>query len=431
MRRTLAVAVLAALSWSGSARAHASFVRSEPPDGAVLSQAPRSVRVFFGDEIRPAEGTLVVRNDGGAVTTGRATARGRELVIPLRRGLPRADYTARWRVVSADGHDLEGVLAFAVGAGRPPPRPTLPLLGTSPDAVDIVSRWLFLLGLLAAAGALSFTPLVWRPALRAASLRRAEEASARRIEQGAATVIAMAGFLLVFLGLGHAPGGAEATRFTRVSDVGAFAAVVGLAAAGLGHYHRRLRPLAAAAALVLAFVPTLRGHALDPGEPRLLNAAADLVHVVAVAVWVGGLFQLAVLLPGLKRALEEPVRNRLSFALGRRFSAVALVAVLVIAATGVTRAFFELSAVEQLWTTGYGRAIVVKTSLLAALVALGWLNRYRLLPGRMLAPLRRSILAEAVLAACVIVVVAFLTDLRPGRQEGSSGPSRSFSTSSR
>jgi copper transport protein len=431
MRRTLAVAVLAALSWTGSARAHASFVRSKPADGMVLAHAPRSVRVFFDDEVRPAEGTLVVRNGGGAVTAGKVTARGRELEIPLRRRLPRADYTARWRVVSDDGHELEGVIAFAVGSGRPPPHATLPLLGTSPDAVDLVSRWFFLLGALAAAGALAFTPLVWRPALRKASLGAEEEASARQIEQGTATVIAMGGFLLVFLGLGHAHGGAAATRFTRVSDVGAFAAVVGMAAAGLGHYHRRLRLLAAAAAVLLVFVPTLRGHALDPGEPRLLNAAVDLVHVAAVALWIGGLLQLALLLPGLARLPEEEARSRLSFALVRRFSAVALVAVLMISVTGVTRAFFELSDLDQLWTTGYGRAIVVKTGLLAGLVALGWVNRYRLLPGRRLAPLRLSILAEAVLVASVVVAVAFLTDLRPGRQEVPPAPSRSFSTTSR
>ena len=36
------------------------------------------------------------------------------------------------------------------------------------------------------------------------------------------------------------------------------------------------------------------------------------------------------------------------------------------------------SSVRQLWSTGYGRALLVKTALLAVLVVLGWLNRYRL-----------------------------------------------------
>jgi hypothetical protein len=71
--------------------------------------------------------------------------------------------------------------------------------------------------------------------------------------------------------------------------------------------------------------------------------------------------------------------------------------------------------VSQLWTTGYGRALIVKTVLLAALVCLGWVNRYRLVPRLRAGALRQNIAAELVLFAGLIVAVALLTDLRPGR----------------
>ena len=67
-------------------------------------------------------------------------------------------------------------------------------------------------------------------------------------------------------------------------------------------------------------------------------------------------------------------------ALVRRFSNVALVAVGVLAVTGVVRALTELRSVAQLWTTGYGRLLIVKTALLGLLVVTGWINRYRLVP---------------------------------------------------
>ena len=75
----------------------------------------------------------------------------------------------------------------------------------------------------------------------------------------------------------------------------------------------------------------------------------------------------------------------------RRFSNLALVSVAVLATTGVIRAFSELRAFGQLWSTGYGRVLVVKTVLLALIVAFGRLNRYRLVPRFSLAGLRRNV----------------------------------------
>jgi hypothetical protein len=74
--------------------------------------------------------------------------------------------------------------------------------------------------------------------------------------------------------------------------------------------------------------------------------------------------------------------------------------------------------VAQLWDTGYGRALLVKTSLLAIVGMLGWLNRSRLVPRHSgaVGALRRNVFAELLLLAGVVTAVAFLTDLAPGRQ---------------
>src|SRR5438105_333811 len=120
--------VVAALALPAAAVAHANLVRLEPADGAVLSKSPAAVRVLFDDAVRPGPGSAAIRNGGGSVLARRPyVARGnpRELVVPLRQGLPHGDYSVRWSVVSDDGHNERGVTAFAIGAGAAPPTASL------------------------------------------------------------------------------------------------------------------------------------------------------------------------------------------------------------------------------------------------------------------------------------------------------------------
>jgi hypothetical protein len=137
----------------------------------------------------------------------------------------------------------------------------------------------------------------------------------------------------------------------------------------------------------------------------LLEPAVDFLHLTGASFWLGGLVALGL---ALTRSGD---RARLL----RRFSNVALVSVALIAATGVIRAFGELSSLGQIWSTGYGRVLIVKTVLFGALVAIGWLNRYRLLPRLSLDALRRNVGVELALFGALVAAVALLTDLRPGR----------------
>ena len=169
-----------------------------------------------------------------------------------------------------------------------------------------------------------------------------------------------------------------------------------------------LLPVAGAASVALLVAPTLSGHALDRSQPRVLAALADVAHLAAAAVWLGGLLALVYVVP--RAAGDEPTR----IAVARRFSSVALAAVLVIGATGIARSLTELSALHQLWSTSYGRALLVKTVLFVPLFGLGWLNRTLLLG--VFARLRRSMLVEVTVILGIVIAVAILTELRPGRE---------------
>jgi len=410
--RTLAAA--AALSAAGAAAApawgHARVVTTTPGDGAVLASPPSRVTIRFDDTIRVLAGTVVIGNgDKRSVAAGKPRSSGRVVTIPLRK-LHDGDYTVRWRVLSDDGHTVAGVLAFGVGAGRAPPAAALSAGSGSPRARDVASRWFFFTGLLVAVGVALFLPLAWWPALRAAGAELVE---------GPLWGLAFAGFLLAFLGASsliphHSAG---ATRFGSAYEIGGIVAIVGATLSAIALVDRRLGRGAFVCALALLPVPSLAGHALDRGQwPRPLNVAADILHVGAAALWIGGLLALAIGLPRASRRLSAEQRSRFTAALVPRLSAIALVSVAVIALTGLVRALSELSAVSQLWSTGYGRALVIKTGFLVALAAIGWLNRSRLVPRLRLSALRRNVTVELVLLAGIVVAVAFLTDLAPGRQ---------------
>jgi copper transport protein len=382
--RALLVLLLLGLALPGSAWAHATLVKVTPDDGAVLATPPVAVRFVFDDDVRAGSGIKAIRNDGGAsVLDGKARVVDRRtLVVPLRSGLSHGDYTVLWRVISDDGHTIAGVTVFGVGAGRPPPTAALSVRN-GPSVKDVVSRWLLFAGLLTAVGAVFFRFTVAPVPLR----------------------LFLGAYLLVFVGVsGLLHGVPVSSRFggtmVAVAAISAFGAVF----AAIAPMFPVVEPLVFAAAVLLLPGPSIAGHALDRGRSPI-EVVDDVIHVAAASVWLGGLVALGLALRG----------GGDRGALMRRFSSVAVVSVGVLALTGVIRALSELSSVSQLWSTGYGRALIVKTALLLALVGIGWVNRYRLVPRLEVAALRRNIVAELVLFGGLLLAVALLTDLRPGR----------------
>src|SRR6185503_10017319 len=167
-------------------------------------------------------------------------------------------------------------------------------------------------------------------------------------------------------------------------------------------------PIAYAAAIALLAAPSFSGHALDNDQPRDLAVVADLAHMASAAVWLGGLIAIVYAVP---RATGDDATRRAAVA---RFSKAALISVIVLGASGITRALTELSAVSQLWSTSYGRALLVKTAIFVPLLGVGALNRLVLM--RVYAHLRRSARVEVVAIAGIVVAVAILTELAPGRK---------------
>ena len=138
--RTLLVllaALLGALVLPASpASAHAELLRSTPADGATLKAAPPSITLTFGEEILPdGLGMVATAADGTKVALGKPTVSGTKVVAAWPPDAPGGSYTVAWRVVSADGHPISGVLSFSyAGAASPTASPTPTSPSTSPAA---------------------------------------------------------------------------------------------------------------------------------------------------------------------------------------------------------------------------------------------------------------------------------------------------------
>ena len=393
MKRAAVLFALLALAAPSAASAHATLLRTSPANGAVLARAPHSVRVFFDDTVRAGKHNAAVENTSGAsVLAGQPRAAGRVLTIPLRPGLARAGYSVRWSIVSDDGHPEEGVLAFAVGAGSAAPQSIL--AAAAPLGwFDVLLRTLYFFGVLAGGGAAAFAVL-------------AGPIVGERLRRPLAHLF-FGSLLAVFLGAsGIAHGAVSGTRYDLVLKASLIVSVLGAAAAALAPLYRRLLPICGSCAIALVAAPTIAGHALDANQPRWVSVPVDLAHIGSASVWLGGLVALVFVVPRV--AASDAERSRVA----KRFSQAALIAVGLLAVTGLGRALTELSSVSQVWSTSYGRALVVKTALFLPLLGAGWVNRTRLLGS--FARLRRSVVLEVTVLTGVVVVVAILTQLRPG-----------------
>ena len=206
------------------------------------------------------------------------------------------------------------------------------------------------------------------------------------------------------------------TRFGGVWAVGAFAWLATLIGAlAVPPSAALLPPLVA-----LAFLPALGGHAgVQP--PVWLNAPANVVHVLAVSAWLGGIAVLVLVLRGATRELEPAERTRVLAATVGRFSTLAVGAIALVLATGVTQAIIGMSSLSELLDTAYGRAVLIKFALLLAIVGFGAFNRTRVLPrlrnsdspGAAGVLLRRTLRTEAAIALVVLGTTGALAGYPP------------------
>jgi putative copper export protein len=122
--------------------------------------------------------------------------------------------------------------------------------------------------------------------------------------------------------------------------------------------------------LSLAATLALSGHAMGLESWKALFVTVDGLHTVTAGSWIGS---LGVIL-AVGRRVEGAPANDLFAAQIRSFSPMALVSVGVLLSMGIVLAWTHLTAVSDLWTTGYGRVLSAKVAVAGAVFAAGFLN---------------------------------------------------------
>ena len=143
------------------------------------------------------------------------------------------------------------------------------------------------------------------------------------------------------------------------------------------------------------------GHSASAGSHDI---AVDsmIYHLVGISLWVGGLIAFL----GLARQRVDHLD-----VVARRYSGIALVAFVVVAASGMGNAWLRITYVSDLWTSVYGRLVLLKAGLLIALGVIGFVHRRRTLPaiGRgERRPLIRLAVVEVLIMAATVGVASAL-----------------------
>jgi copper transport protein len=432
-----------------AAGAHAVLVSSSPVDGSRVNREPAEVRLTFDEAVGLIPGAeQVISTTGLRAGTGHVsqTGGGRTIVLPLKPHLPRGTYSATWRVVSADTHVVWGSITFGLGVtpgagAAAPPDHTRPL-----DVTADVAQGLVYAGVVLLAGVLAVARLLWPWALTRRRVARLAGAGWGALLLGTAVAFVLQGPRADNQGWGavlrlHGAGATLTSAFGQelLARAGLLVLLVPLLT-------RRARPtprhpvedaVRTLAGLALLTSVAVTGHeAVGPGVVLALPAA--VLHLAAMAVWLGGLVLLGlVVLPALRAGPLTLAEARLP-----RWSITAYCCVVVLAITGEYLASRQISPLAALWSTRYGVLLLIKTALVALMLVTAYLAQ-RLLappPAGALAPagtpgtpetpapsdpgliraVRRSVRVETAIAAAVLAVTAVLVAEPPA--SGSYGP---------
>ncbi len=418
----LAIVVLAAAGPSGRAAAHAELLETIPADGQVVETSPPEVVLRFSEQVSLTGGSAAVLDDQAAVVSGEARVVDESVVIALPPGLGDGTYTVTWQVISADSHRISGASVFHVGA---PSAGGGVVIDEGGDEAGWALRFAAsALSAIAYAGALIGVGGWWAALVLTGTpaAGRWRSLLVRAMVLGAVAVVAALPLRIARIG-----GGLDALRdddFLAESlrgPVGVAAAVtaVGLTVMALLAASCR-RPatawMASATGVVALAGFAIEGHtrAQEPAAPMV---ALDIIHVAAAAFWLGGLAGLAVAF----RSGAGPERVARMVA---RFSAGAVVSVLVLAGAGVAMAWIVLPSWDDLFSTGYGLALLTKVALVAVVVVLGAFNNRRLVPaisaGAAASDQRRHLARIVRLELAVLLAVVGVTAVLVARSPVSS-----------
>ncbi|MEU4680470.1 copper resistance protein CopC [Micromonospora sp. NPDC023737] len=421
-------------------------------------------------------------------TVGHADGKANTARVGLPADLAEGTYVLAWRVTSADSHVVSGALTFSIGHPSATAAPVEQDAHRGVVVVDAVGRALAFLGMALALGGALFVAVLWPAGRTDRRGRRIVWSGFAVLAAGTVVVLLMQGpyaagtslagvfdpdllgaalstrlghallvRLVIVLALGVAFGlvvrhrsrsattamaatapaatataatapAATATATTGTATIATATiatATTGTAGAAGATGRIVLPAVATVGAVALPLTWTLTDHA-QTGVQTWLAVPATSLHLLAMALWLGGLITLAVcvLIPAGRRETSRAIALEPAL---RRFSGLAQVCFAVIAATGVYLSWRQVGTWAALGATDFGRLLLGKLAVVLAVVGLAagarrFVRRRGREPlGLDAAPaaavrrLRRSVVGEILLGVAVVSITAVLVNTAPAR----------------
>ncbi|SES44136.1 copper transport protein, partial [Streptomyces sp. yr375] len=380
----------ALLAGAGPASAHAALTGSDPTQGVVVDKAPTQVTLTFSETVSLNDDSLRVLDPKGTrVDNGKpAGTSGTSYAVQLHSGLPNGTYTVTYQVVSADSHPVAGAYTFSIGS----PSKTSVSVSDQGAGGGVVGwlygfgRYMSYAGFIVLVGGAAFVLACWQ---RGSGVRAVQ----RLVVSGWVAMTAATLFLLLLRGsytssgkvgdvfdldlLGQVlqtkTGAAMVSRLLLLAAAALFIAVL------FGAYDKREAEekrdltfgLAIGGTVVAAGLAAswaMAEHASTGLQPGIAMPV-DVLHLLAVATWLGGLTALLVAL--YRAPADLPVEGSAV----RRFSQVAFGSVLTVVATGVYQSWRQLGSWSAFTDTRYGQLLLIKIGLVALLVGIAWISR--------------------------------------------------------
>ncbi|WP_306324012.1 MULTISPECIES: copper resistance CopC/CopD family protein [unclassified Streptomyces] len=390
----------ALLAGAAPASAHAALTGSDPKQGAVVDSAPKKVSLTFSEDVAISDGAVRVLDPAGKrVDDGKVThPGGTTYAVGLHSGLPDGTFTVAYQVVSADSHPVSGAYTFSIGK----PSKTTAVVADQNAGGGVVgglygfARYVAYAGFALLVGGAAFVLGCWRGGANSKPVQRLVVGAWTALTAATLAMLLMRGsytgsgklgdiFDMSLLGqvLQTKTGAALTSRLLLLAAAALFIAVL------FGAYAKKneadegegddegerekergdltfgLSIGGAVVAAGLAATWAMAEHA-STGIQAGLAMPVDVLHLLAVASWLGGLATLLVALYRVPTIEGSAVR---------RFSRVAFGSVLVLVATGLYQSWRQVGSWSALTGTSYGQLLMVKVGLVVVLVGVAWISR--------------------------------------------------------
>lgn len=407
--------------------AHAYIIKSTPSENETLKHSPQKVSIQFDETIQPAFHSIQVFDSKGNQVdqkNGHIDPKNSSIIeCDLKQNLPNGTYQIQWKVVSSDGHPVEGVIPFQIGNGNKNQNGSVvdeKSKGYTPHLDLIIIRWLQYVSNACYVGILFFYLFVLPKEF--AQDTRVKNILRRLIKFSfaflclsillslplQATIESTSSWSAVF-NIEILRNMLVNTSFGKVWIIQMDSLLFLFVTTYLLSVNRFNKQIWVWISLVLGIglllTKSFISHAASSANP-ILTIGIDFLHLLSASIWIGSLI-VFVTLSQMRRKIDT--KNHY-MGMIKRFSNWGIIIVLILTSTGVLSSFFSIPNLRSLVYTDYGKALSGKIILLIIMIIFATINFQK---GRRNSEkgLTMSLWGELTTVIIVLILAVILTNL--------------------